>query len=288
MPPTKVQPTTSRGGRKLSEETRAKLSATNKAKWAALTPEQQAAQLAKIGRKPKASTDPPPATSSSGGPRNPLDDAPRDRPGDRVSAPLEGHHRVAPPIFRVPDLPPIDMGGDGPAGDPAAGGIPEAEPSSVAGTPFGITAAEVGRLLELPFNVVSIRRGRHWKLLDEERDMVAEPLAEMLNEHAIAARALSIAGPYVTIIGGLGLILWVRLEEDQRRAERAAAHDGSTAGGRAPAADHGDRDGRARRDHLRAVDGHLNGFSTGPDAGQGAAATPAEDQVRPLVQDLRF
>lgn len=72
---TKVRPATASGGRKLSDEHRRKLSESNKAKFAALTPEQKAAQVARLagGRKPRAPSDPPPADNPPAGGRvNPL------------------------------------------------------------------------------------------------------------------------------------------------------------------------------------------------------------------------
>ena len=76
----KARPETATGRRKLSEAHRAKLSAANKAKYAALTPEQQAAQLARLGRTPR---------STAGGAEPPKDPAPRTGspppPGGRIN-----------------------------------------------------------------------------------------------------------------------------------------------------------------------------------------------------------
>jgi hypothetical protein len=79
---TKVQPTTATGGRKLTEATKEKLRQINKAKFAAKTPEEQAAQLARLKRPKKAAgaasssagkSDPPPAKDPPAGGRvNPL------------------------------------------------------------------------------------------------------------------------------------------------------------------------------------------------------------------------
>lgn len=79
---TKARPEHTDGRRKLSDEARAKLSAAGRAQYERQTPEQRAAQLARIGRKPKgdpaaaggvdtgAGADPPPVAGQ--GRRNPL------------------------------------------------------------------------------------------------------------------------------------------------------------------------------------------------------------------------
>jgi hypothetical protein len=198
---TKVTATTERGGRKLSDATRDKLRAKGRATWESMTPEQREksmANLAKgraaIGTKPPAPVpDPPPGPPATGGPRNPLDDAPGARP-DRVPQPqgqvtrTNGH--AAPPVFRIPDLPPLELGGgsgEDPAGSVDAGG------GGIVGN-VTVTADQVGTLLAFPFEFVALRRGRHWKLRDDERAMIAEPLARKLNEHAAAARLVSAGG----------------------------------------------------------------------------------------------
>lgn len=81
----KARPTTTAGGRRLSEAHRDKLRAAGRAQFERMTPEQRAAQVARIGRKPKAGdaaagsssvSTPPPASSdppaSTEGRRSPL------------------------------------------------------------------------------------------------------------------------------------------------------------------------------------------------------------------------
>lgn len=76
----RAKPETAAGRRKLSDAHRAKLSAVNKAKYDALTPEQKAAQLARLGRTPR---------SPAGGPKPPKDPTtrqdPPSPPGGRVN-----------------------------------------------------------------------------------------------------------------------------------------------------------------------------------------------------------
>jgi hypothetical protein len=79
---TRARPEHADGRRKLSDATRAKLSAAGRAQYERLTPEQREAQAARIGRKPRAagpSTDPPPKPGGEGeGRRSPFAMTPRE------------------------------------------------------------------------------------------------------------------------------------------------------------------------------------------------------------------
>lgn len=82
---TKARAETSTGRRKLSDEHRARLSAASRKHWDGMTPDQKAAALARIGRKPAAGApappakpDPPPAIPPAGGRVNPLAMTPRE------------------------------------------------------------------------------------------------------------------------------------------------------------------------------------------------------------------
>lgn len=290
---TKIQPTTPAGGRQPSEATREKLRAAGQKAWTDLTEEQRAARLANLtkGRAPRStppvpapSTDPPPAPAT-GAPVNPLDDAPRALPRDRPRAQgrLNGHS--APPIFRVPDLPPLELGDPG-----LGGGPPLDELDASTGGGIQVTQAQVESLLGFPFELVAIRRGAHWKLRNDERDMVAEPLTRKINEHALAARAIGAGGDWAIIIGGLAILVSARIAEDSANAgarggAAAGAGDGSGQGGRAPAPDDRDRDGPDRPgDGGRG--GSLNGFSVGAAANGSPQAVPPEAPQRSLSQTL--
>lgn len=82
---TKARATHPDGRRKLSEETKAKLSEANRRRFAAMTPEQQAAQLARIGRQPR---------GSKAGPDDPKDPAPGATVGVWGSTPWELLRRI--------------------------------------------------------------------------------------------------------------------------------------------------------------------------------------------------
>lgn len=276
----KVRPVTKTGGRRPSEETRERLRQVNRAKYEALTPEQKQAQLARIGRAPKGTApaaEPPPATPPpappTGGPRNPLDDAPGATAG-RSNGHSRPQGRVAPPPrFVVPDLEPIATGEPPPGGDLV---------TEVDTGPLALTEDQVGSLLAFPFRFVALRRGAHWKLRDDERDMIAEPLTRKLNEQAAAARAIAAGGDWLMIVGGLGLVLETRLSEDRKRATDKPDADRSGQGRRAtPAADRSGDGGAGQPDGT----GSLNGFPTvgGPPASGDAEevlAPPAERVLR--------
>jgi len=270
---TSVQPTTTRGGRKLSDEARQKLSTLNKERWAALPDDEKAARLARIGRAPRPPADPP-----SGGPTNPLHDAPGARPVDR---PQPQGPLTAPPRFVVPDLPPLELG-DEP--DLAAG-----EPASVTaiGSGFAVSDEDVGDLVALPFDLVALRRGDHWKLRAAERELLGRRLASKINEHAALARAIDMGGDYIAIAGSLSVILYTRVREDERRAR--AARDGSSPGGGAPPPAQRDRGDAVRRGPGPSQElGSLNGASVpfGTDDDARPAAVDSEAPGRPLVQAL--
>jgi hypothetical protein len=273
---TSVQPTTTRGGRKLSDEAKQKLSTLNKERWAALPDAEKAARLARIGRAPRPPADPPPAT---GGSTNPLHDAPGARPVDR---PAPQGPLTAPPRFVVPDLPPLELGADEP--DLAPG-----EPASVTAidSGFAVSDEDVGDLVALPFDLVALRRGEHWKLRAAERELLGRRLASKINEHAALARAIDLGGDYVAIAGSLSVILYTRVREDERRAR--AARDGSGEGGGAPPPAQRDRGDAVRRGPGPVQDlGSLNGASVpfGANDDAGPAAVDSEAPGRPLVQAL--
>lgn len=286
MPGSQVRPENAAGNRRTSEETKAKLRAAAQARWAALTPEQQEAQRARLRR----TGSPPPAppdnssTNSSGGSRSPLDDPlGADRtPARPQVAPrgTNGHDRAAgPPIFTIPDLPPIDLGGEAPA---ALG-------DEVAPVPTGVqvTQEQVATLLRFPFELASLRRGAHWKLRDDEAAMVAEPLTRKINENALASRALAAGGDWVVIAGGIAVIVSGRIAEDQRRERERAERDGAGASG-VPQSGHGGGRGAPRQPDARRAGGTLNGIvlAAGPAADDGAPAVDPEAPGHPLSQAL--
>jgi hypothetical protein len=295
MPPsTNVRSETPTGGRKPSEDTRAKLREAGQRAWAALTPEQQqarrdalaAGRTARNQPRPPATPDPVAPPVEPEGPRSPLHDAPRaDRGRPAPASRPEGLNRGA-PVFRVPDF----------------AALPEPEPLEPIGGEFTdvppaggvqVSQAQVESLLKFPFAFMALRRGKHWKLRDDEAEMVAEPLTRKLNESAIASRAIAAGGDWAVIIGGLVIIVSGRLAEDAKDDERAgrraggSAEDGSRAGGIPAADDHGD----GQRPPLRSVGGHgggtINGlFAPGPDGLGGPAPVAPEARGRPLVQAL--
>jgi hypothetical protein len=270
---TNVTPTTTRGGRKLSDETKQRLSALNKERWAALPDDEKAKRLERIGRAPKPPADPPP-----GGSTNPLHDAPGARPLDR---PQPQGPLAAPPRFVVPDLPPLELG-DEPELAPG-------EPASVTaiGTGFAVSDEDVGDLVALPFDLVALRRGDHWKLRTAERELLGRRLASKINEHAALARAIDMGGDYIAIAGSLSVILYTRVREDERRAR--AARDGSSPGGGAPPSAQRDRGEPVRRGPGPSQDlGSLNGASVpfGANDDAGPEAVDSEAPGRPLVQAL--
>jgi hypothetical protein len=271
---TKVQATTEGGGRKPSDATRATLSATAKARYAALSPEEKAARLARIGRAPR-STPPAPPPAGTGGPTNPLPDAPGARTGDR---PEPQGPVGAPPRFVVPDLPPLELGGDEPLDEGAIAG-------DVVDAGFGVTDVQVGEWLELPFDLIAERRGAHWRLRPGERDRLAGPIARKINEHAVAARLLGAGGDWALIVGGFVLIINARLAEDSRRDRSGSAAHGPGSSGGAPSPARGDR-GDAVRRGAPAGGGRLNGVSLGADDDAGPAAVDPEAPGRVLVQAL--
>lgn len=281
---TEIKPTTTGGGRRPSEETREKLRAKGQAAWAALSDEQKAARLAILakGRAPKPSTDPPPA---NGGPRSPLDDPLGAAPGPRPSSQgrLNGH--PAPPIFRVPDIPPLELGGPP---DPA--GIPGDELGLGPPAPgIDVSQAQVETLLGFPFDLVALRRGDHWKLRADERAMIAEPLTRKINEHALAARAIGAGGDWAVIVGGLAIVVTARVAEDRARAGNGgdrAPGDGSGAGSGAPPPDDGLGYGHPGSGDAGPGGGSLNGVSLGAAAAHGLAPLPTEAPSGPLRQAL--
>lgn len=283
MAGTKVQPTTEGGGRKMSDAARAKLSATNRARFAAMTDEQRAAQLANLGRKPKAPAGPPPTKDpppSTGGRPNPLHDAPGAGPGDR---PQPQGPLGAPPRFVVPDLPPLDLGGDDETLDDGA------LAGDVVTDGLGVTDVQVGEWLSLPFDLIAERRGDHWRLRPGERDRLAAPLARKINEHAVVARTLNVGGDWALIVGGFVLIINARLAEDARHDRTDSPGGGSSPSrGSAPPA-RGHR-GDAVRRGAGAARGSLNGVPSPDDAGEahdaGDQAVDPEPAERPLVQAL--
>lgn len=276
MPPnaTTVRPETDSGGRRHSPETRARLSEISRARWEALSPEQKAAQLARLKRRPPAPAgEPPPA--SEGGPRNPLDDAPGAPP--EPARPVGRQGRTdGPPLFVVPDLPPLELGTD--AGDQA--GIAEQ-------VPLAVTEAQVDRLLRLPFAWLATRRGRHWRLADDEAAMVVPALTAKINESALAARVLGAGGDWAVIVGGLAVIVSARVLEDQEHDQRARRDGRGRAAGVSPPVPGGDGDVGDRRDAGGPL-GTLNGFILGgrPPDGGGAQAVDPEAPWAPPRQAL--
>lgn len=295
--PTKVTPTTTAGGRRMAEPTREKLRATGRATWERMTPDQRAASLANLqaGRArgapptdPPAPTvdppKPPAAPAPTGGSRNPLDDAPRARalaPG----AKLNGHS--APPIFQVPDLPPMELGGTVAGEDPGelAGDV------STVGS-VAVSAEQIGTLLAFPFELASLRRGDHWKLRADERAMLAEPLARKLNEHAAAARLVQAGGDWTVIVGGLAIVISQRVMEDNIRARDSAPAgaggpvDGSRSSGSDPRSSDAGGDDPPRSGASGRQPGRLNGYDVGTSAPGGPPADPAEAPGRALQQAL--
>jgi len=274
---TKVRSETPTGGRKPSEDTRAKLRAAQQALWAKKTPEEQAAQLARLSRKPKP-PDPPTGGPPSGGPTNPLDDAPGGHPSARSGR--QGRVGPPPPLFAVPDLPPIEHERS------EEGGLPPAGPGVTGdGIPFGVTPEELADLIALPFSLMSVRRGHHWKLVEEEKQMLAEPLARQINENALVGRALGLMIDPLVIVLGFGFVIWVRLEEDRHRARNARPvgpdGPGSPSRGAPPPAD-GDRG--PRPGHGPGTGGSLNGIPTGTDDLADPETGPTEDSPRVLAQ----
>lgn len=285
MPGSQVRPENAAGNRRTSEETKAKLRAAAQARWAALTPEQQEAQRARLRRTGSPPPAPPPASppTDGGGSRSPLDDPLGAVPTPaRQVAPrgTNGHDRAAgPPIFTIPDLPPIDLGGEPPAalGDelaPVATGVQ-------------VTQEQVATLLRFPFDLAALRRGAHWKLRDDETAMVAEPLTRKINENALASRALAAGGDWVVIAGGIAVIVSGRIAEDQRRERERAERDGTGTSGLPQSGNGGGRRAPRQPDAGRAG-GTLNGIiiSPGPDADGGAQAVDPEAPGHPLSQAL--
>ena len=262
--PTRITQTGADGRRRLSPETRQKLSDVGKARFAGLPPDEQE-RIRQAARDRLARRGAPPAQPGppvEGGPRSPLDDAPRAR-GNGAAAPGRPEGRTADhvgaPIFRVPDFDPL----------PPAPALEGPVPDELGPAPITISQAQVESLLRFPFALVAIRRGDHWRLRDGEADMIAEPLTRKLNESAVAARALALGGDWAIIVGGLAVVVSGRLAEDAKRDDR---DDGST--GRAergtgrvhPPADGGDG-GLAPGPGAARPGGSLNGFAaftTGP------------------------
>lgn len=228
MPPTqtRINQTGADGHRRLSPETRQKLSEAGKARFAALPPDEQERirqaardRLARRGAPPA-----PPGPPTDGGPRSPLDDAPRAR-GNGAPAPGRPEGRTADhvgaPIFRVPDFDPL----------PPAPALEGPLPDDLGPPPITISQAQVEGLLRFPFALAAIRRGKHWELNDAEAAMVAEPLTRKLNESAVAARALALGGDWALIVGGLAIVVSGRLAEDAKRDDRDDGRAGRTGAG---------------------------------------------------------
>jgi hypothetical protein len=212
------------------------------------------------------------------------------------------------PTFHVPDIDELPIAGDD--DDGAAGGAlgeTGAPPdlTLIDGGGGSVTTAQVAGLVELPFAIVAIRRhAKHWKLSDEEADLIAEPLARMINRQAIAARAIRAAGDPLALSMALGLVISARLMEDADRADRtaprrargdagAAAGSGDDArAGRLPdAIDHGAGVDAGRRDDGRPGGGSINGwggFPGGSFDGAGPEAVPAEAASDVPRQALNF
>lgn len=292
MPGPQIRPETPTGGRRMSEAARAASSTAQKARWAALSPEQQAAQKARLRHagppKVPASAGLPPGPPE-GGPRSPLDDTlgADQEPARQVAPGSNGHDRaVGPPVFRVPDLPPLETGGGPLAGPVPLDGAPEIE------GPAGIqvTQEQVTTLLRFPFELTGLRRGPHWKLHDDEAAMIAEPLTRKINENAIAARALAAGGDWAVIAGGLTVVVSARVAEDQRRdRERTgpAGRDGARAG-RVPDRDDGRRGGEPGRPDARRSGATLNGIVIAPGAADATGDEAVDPQApgHPLSQAL--
>ena len=306
MPPgTNVTTTGQDGRRHLSPEHRAKVSATAKQRYQAKTAEQRAAQLAALerGRKPRGSAppgDPPPA---SGGSTNPLSHTAGDRTtgtpaveGPKATPGLNGHDgpprpAYAGPSFEIPDTAPL-----GPSAPPGEDGQAPPLIAEDGGAPFAASEAEIRNLLALPFEVIAVRRGAHWKIRDDELDIVAPALTRKINEHAAAARVIQAGGDWFVVTAGLGLLVTTRLMEDRDNAERQRAagarpvYDART--GRVPTAGHNGHGGRppgsdAGRDGVP----HLNGYATGdgsgrPDDVPGDQAVSPAPPESPLIQPL--
>jgi len=297
---TTVKPTTPGGGRKLSPEHRARIAETNRARYAAMSPAEREATLARIGRRPRvaqAGGDPSPPASrekivsvreewpgplpDAAGPgagRGSAAEAQAARPN------LNGHGPA--PIFAVPDLPPMELG--------------EASPvdQTELGAPAGllVSQAQVTGLVRLPFRVIAVRRGRHWRLNDEEAEIIAEPLTRKVNESAVLARGVSLLGDWLVIVVGLTVLVSARVLEDEQRAKRDHA-DGEPAGAGvapgpvSPGDDHRDRGGPDRPDASGAPGaGRINRLTwpTGASPnGNAPAAGPAAEESAP-VQALRW
>lgn len=286
-----VVPTTRAGRPKVSDETRARLRAISKAKYDALTPEQQAAQKAHLihgpRKMPGIQAGAPGPPGPSGGTRNPLDDAPRAYGGGNQADPLEGRRLGGPPPrFEVPDLPPLELGSDG-AGLEDLG---QPTPDELAG--FTVDPDQVADMLSLPFDFLADRRGDHWRLRPLERERLSGAIARKVNQHAAVARALDAGGDWILIVGGLAMILSTRLAEDARHAATADPAAGARPGlaglrvlaarRGAPPPAAGARPGPVQLDGAGAGSGSLNGART--DDGAGAPAVDAEAPRRTLEQ----
>jgi len=290
----KIVPTAGDGRRRLSESHREKLRAVNKAKFASLTPEQQEAQRARMRALGHASrkrpADPPPP-ASTGGPRNPLDDALGDREGSGASSPGRSNVGV-PPRFIIPDLPPLE-----PAVEPAheLDDLPQPTAAELGG--FTVDVDQIADLVSLPFDFVADRRGAHWRLKPLERERLAGALARKINQHAAVARALDVGGDWAIILGGFGIVISARLAEDARHAPTEpdnGARPGlaglelvgrrSRANSGAPAPAPGPGPGPVQLDELGSGPGSLNGYGTAPRGGDEAVA--AETAGR-LAQTFR-
>lgn len=291
MPGPTIRPETPAGGRRASEETRAKLSKAASDRWAALTPEQQEAQRARLRRGGTAKPPVPPGPAPvPGGSRSPLDDTlgAREEPARQVAPGSNGHDRASgPPIFRVPDLPPLETGGG-----PLGGGPEPLEDGPDLGPLPGVqvTQEQVTTLLKFPFELAGLRRGPHWKLHDDEAAMVAEPLTRKINENAIAARALAAGGDWAVIAGGLAVIVSARVAEDQKRdRERAAGGARDVTGtGRVPDPDAGRGSRQPGRSDAGRPRPTLNGIAVAPGAADDAGdeAVDPEAAGHPLSQAL--
>lgn len=286
-----ITPTTSTGRRRVSDATRARLREVNRAKWAAMTDEQRAAMAARIGRTPKPSGRAGPTATDSppGGPRNPLDDAPRARVGRDPSP--EGRPLGAPPRFVIPDLPPLEPAA---TADELAD-LPQPTADELAG--FTVDPDHVADAISMVFDFVADRRGDWWRLKPLERERLSGALARKINEHAAVARVLGAGGDWILIFGGFAVVISARLAEDARHAHpdtgsgarpgfagiTLPGRNGSGPGRGAPAPAASAGPAAVRVDGESAGPGTLNGFRT---VASGDVPEAAAEGARRLTQSF--